>query len=591
MSVAEVRDHLQLEAEVCKELQLKAGQSATYDELVTVAGRWIAIAEAEINAAQCEVESAARSRLAAVVSVCRRCGFEGFRSKVSARSSMERALLELFLETRIRLYVLAYLTVQEGEAFEGEDCYETKVPAFLSQLLRRLGRRSSFQLRPSLGGFGFTFDLDPFIPLRTLYAKMLFGRIRMQPLSLWSQLQVSYCKLQFRLRCWIVSRTIRHVGRRRGPPADVVATLSHDPFAQRLIAFTVLLLFQDAPKLTDAQWARLLTEIKRYLIPRLTELARVLPDRSFEEQGIIKLCKVAFGVIAGRTSVRELHEKDPVDFILNTVRLAYSWGLTYPLVDNVLDSASTTSSTRHELLATLRFIFGDTNSDAMPSIHDPAVREVSERLQEALSLVPPDHLPGVRQSLVNLLESHRRDSQRRLATTDYSETTENDVLIDTAIKAAMIRLATMEICGIRADHATTARCLVRSLFNQLGDDLWDIYEDREDDRVTPFTLFLTKGGRLNPFRFYLHYSVLLTRGMSTRRQFAAFMGFAETLRDALLTLEDRRLDELGVRRSIEEIIRKVLGPQACEEILQVPHVDFDAVLFSFERAVLECVNS
>ena len=357
-----------------------------------------------------------------------------------------------------------------------------------------------------------------------------------------------------------------------------------------MIAFAVLLLFDDSKALTDTQWRRLLNALQHYLIPRLSELARVIPDQSFQDQGIIKLCKVAFGVIAGRTSVRHLHESDPVDFIVNTFRVAYSWGLTYPLVDNVLDSASTTSDTRRELLAVLQWVFSADNANvSAPPIQDPAVREVFDRLQEVLSLIPADHLPRVRQTLANLLESHHRDSIRRLSQLTYNESAEADVMIDTALKAAMSRLATMEVCGIRTDHATTSRCIVRSLFNQLGDDLWDIYEDHRDDRVTPFTMFLTSGAKTNPFRFYLDYSVLLSRGMSERRQLAAFIGFSETLRDAMLTLQNGKQDPLKVQNSIQEMLEQALGPSACDEILEVPHVDFDAVIFSFEQAILESI--
>ncbi len=66
--------------------------------------------------------------------------------------------------------------------------------------------------------------------------------------------------------------------------------------------------------------------VEDYFVVRIPQLLQALPHDSVANHGLIKLVKVAFGTAIGRTSVRLLHEGDPVDFVFNTLRLAYSWG-------------------------------------------------------------------------------------------------------------------------------------------------------------------------------------------------------------------------------------------------------------------------
>jgi hypothetical protein len=143
----------------------------------------------------------------------------------------------------------------------------------------------------------------------------------------------------------------------------------------------------------------------------------------------------------------------------------------------------------------------------------------------------------------------------------------------------------MHVCGIEVDAETRKRSIVASLFNQFGDDLWDIYEDMDDDRVTPFTLYLKCGGDADPFRFYLAYAALISRHLSRRRQVAMFMGVAETLRDTVLALEQRGSDPLGVGEAVKDSC--AVAQLGHEFINGVPHVDFDAVLFALEDAITE----
>jgi hypothetical protein len=571
----------------------------TYDNLAEVTGRWVKFAEQQSSNRDWDISNPGGSchldRISRLVAFRH---IAEFRSRVRARSAIEIAVLELFLLSRIRTYVLAYLSVQEGEDFEGLESYESRVPLFISQLLRNLGRRSNCTLNLGYKWLRLRIDIDPLVHLRKMYGLMLL-RERRGPKTSWvaSGLMAIH-KTGFLLKSKLVVYIAKIVANRLASHDDHVTgitSLLRTKAVRRFLATCIMILFPSARELIETDWLDLLTRIEEFFVPRLPALLKAMPHGSINNHGFIKLCKVAFGTIAGRTSVRNVHEINNIDFIFNTLRVAYSWGVTYPLVDNLLDSAATTEDIRAQLSKVLSDLFaGNVETYAVDGHKHLSINEVHQRLSEVISLVPPGRLPQARRILGHLLESHRRDSKRRLSTLGPNGGSDirREVMVDTALKAALVRLATMEICGIAVDEEVVARNLVRSLFNQLGDDLWDIYEDFDDDRVTPYTLFLTQGGTPNPFDFYYDYSVLLAQGLSKRRQVAVFIGFCETLRDSLLTLKERKSDLLGVSAAVSRTLERVEGGSLGQVVCDIPHVDFDAVLFAFENAVLEnCFRS
>lgn len=561
----------------------------SYDELSGLVGRWIEFVESKISDISRD-DDAGFNDLERLSRYLAKRPFAEFRNRVKTRTQFESALLELFVQSRIRTYVLAYLSVQEGEDFEGSVLYDNQFPLLISQSLGNLGRYSNCSLNLPIWKIKVQIHIDPFVHLRRIYFNLLFSR-RGRKLSILARAQIACHSFMFRSKIKLVTAVIksaiwRSIGRN---PEEGFSTLLRYPSIRRLIAIVILVLFPSADQLNEPEWLDLLSRIEEYFSLRAVGLMAVIPERSRLDHGVIKLIKLALGTIAGRTSVREVHEMDNVEFIFNTLRLAYSWGVTYPLVDNVLDSSLTESNVRAQIISVLSDLFSDrkhTFKDRPHEIDDPCVRELFERLTEVLSLVPADRLAETRKILGNLLESHQRDSIKRLSMIDTKNMEElrYRIMIDTALKAALVRIATMEISGINVCNHAVSRCIVRSLFNQLGDDLWDIYDDADDDRVTPFTLFLMKGGNSNPFDFYFRYTILLSDGFARRRRIAAFMGFCETLRDSLLSLYDRTGDSLNVKSEISSLLNRLKLDWTLGFINDVPHVDFDAVLFKFEKA-------
>ena len=205
-----------------------------------------------------------------------------------------------------------------------------------------------------------------------------------------------------------------------------------------------------------------------------------------------------------------------------------------------------------------------------------------------IALVPESQRSQARKTLLFLLEAHQRDSERRLTSVGatLNGEVEREVWADSVLKAALIRLATMEVCGTAIDPERLANQLRSSLINQLGDDLWDTYEDFDDDRVTPFTAFLTGRSRRNPFCFFLRYCLATSTTEPRKRRIAMIIGLQETARCLLESTKERGQDPLGVTRHVEEFLAELDGHFSIQSVEHVPHVDPDAVLFGLEKSLL-----
>jgi hypothetical protein len=515
----------------------------------------------------------------------------GFRKSVSPKGHLQTALVELFLQSRFRHYVLAYLSVQEGEAFEGESNYDTNAPQLIDGLLQSVGKETLLTVRPGLWRIRLELNLDPLTSLRTLYALRFPACGPRNPL--FRAILKAYAVRMFRMKCGLITGLLRAYSRlflKRLPVSDKVSLALQSPNGRRLIAVLLMLLFPSAKTFSLTDWNQLFGQINHYFRERLPELLSVIPTESVESNGLIKLAKVFFGTLVGSSACTGRWKTDDVAFVMDSIRLAYSWGITYPLVDNILDSAETPHSVRAEICEEIQSVFEDTTggSGIPRSSSSPAVLQLRQRLAEVVELIPESNRSSALSILIKLLDVHKRDSARRLNSAD--ELCMADVLADTVQKASLVRLATMEICGISTGPDVIRRCEERGLFNQYGDDLWDIYEDFRDQRVTPFTLFLAKGIGSNPFHYYIQYTLQMTRDMTKRRRVAALMGCAESFRDLSLGLEKSGDDFLHVTHRIQSVLREYGIDDTNTFLEMVPHVDFDAVLFEAENALIHALH-
>lgn len=518
--------------------------------------------------------------------------FKTFRALVSPRNKLEEFFLELFILARSHRKVLGYLSVQEGENFDAPvEGFDTNAPIVVRDLLRRVGRSSQLRYTHSVFGFRLLINLDPTIFLRRLY----WDTVRPSLLSKVLGLR-SVRKLRFRTTCWLLSRVGARLrdGISGDRKSESIKAFIDSKAIDRPIAMLLMIIF---PGITQdwshETWSRLLGKVKNYLKHHIPVLADTISRTSGNNRGYIKLAKVAFGVLVGRSAYQSDASENPLEYIFDSVRLAYSWGITYPLVDNVIDDPKIPSETKKAVLTLVGQIFSTShNPDTVSKLNkeSPLIAELTRRLVEVRGLIGTGRREQVFRAIQSLIKSHRSDAEHSLY-----EVSRNDNLIDAAqilvnaaSKAAAIRLATLAICGGEIDKPTISRYLNRGFFNQLGDDIWDISEDCEDDRVTPVSFAKVKNN-INPVSMYLQYASWLVDGERKLRRSAALAGCCETLRDSIQGSEDR--DEMSY---VSELVHETLAVAGIKDVASllagVPPVDTDSTLFLLEDAIKECAS-
>jgi len=191
-----------------------------------------------------------------------------------------------------------------------------------------------------------------------------------------------------------------------------------------------------------------------------------------------------------------------------------------------------------------------------------------------------------------LLVAHERDSTRRLedVPAEVSTMFESEIWVNTVLKAALVRLATLEVCGSPVGPSDLAQQIRSAALNQFGDDLWDIREDIDSDRVTPFTVFLSRKVRMDPFRFYVSYCIEQMRQASRRRRFATLMGVQETCRcllDSFAHRTGKRDTLLRIEKSLAGALSLIDADLDSNFLREVPHIDPDAVVFGLANSILD----
>lgn len=556
----------------------------TYEDLGDIARNWIRQMDRVLGGPSYPDEGQ-QEVMARVARLVARRRIAQLRNVVRPKDGIERAIFELVTMSRLRDSVVAYLSLQEGRHWDGSHCEFPRTARLLRQSMFLVGRRPPLTLGLSMVGMRIALGLDPARHVRALYHMLL------RP-PRWSSVRLAAFRFLhrslFSVKAGLLRGLLRHffTGRGAAKHFDFGRLFTTRAF-KRNLAFLILLLFPGAKSLSEPQWNRLLDLLYDYFPARFATLKEIVPSDSLLNHGVIKLIKIGFGVIAARVSARPAEAVDEVAFIVTTLRLAYSWGITYPLVDNVLDSDSLSAELKQDLVSALRTLFADPVDDGPPVASAPVVVEVVDRLREVLSLTPAGRRPVLMKELRILLEAHRRDSARKLSQLHGSgEALATDVWADSSLKAAFIRIATMELCGTPVDDVRLATQFVSSLVNQLGDDLWDIGEDFANDRVTPFTLYLTRRTGRDPFTFFLRYCLHVVRSESPQRRLAMAIGVQETCRCLFESGEEAEPRSSGsvtaLRRALDDLYPAGMSP----DTMDIPHVDPDAVLFALESGVL-----
>jgi len=284
--------------------------------------------------------------------------------------------------------------------------------------------------------------------------------------------------------------------------------------------------------------------------------------------GAGKFVKLAIGTFLGCAAASKASGRCDPSAVSRALQASFFWALTYPLVDDVLDSGSSNSKDRARLERSLRQALRDYGPSSS-SGHDLAP-PIAVAMRRLLAL-PDTNRKRVADAIESVLVAHVEGAKPRLGL----DVDAGDAFVWLALeKSLLVRTATSEVCGFEVTWDEYRVMAPVAYFNQLGDDIWDAAEDLRDGAINPVTLWLTGARAENPYQTYLDFGAWIADE-------SADSGTARAVALAIVHTFSLALSDGSAS---EAVLASVLGGAFRSELLTaVPHIDPDSMLFEFDR--------
>lgn len=250
-----------------------------------------------------------------------------------------------------------------------------------------------------------------------------------------------------------------------------------------------------------------------WLMDKLKAVAAHIPEEMDADQAQRKLLKIIIGVIMHVIDDMEGAELTPSvrsDRLDAAIRLGYSYGLTYPFIDDLLDSQVLTAIEKEQYT---RFIRTAILSGSVPELtdwcgdHKELITFVHTELTEAFQYIRDYQKPEALQTFFeqSYVFFHSQDQDRSKDLTNAHYTNE-ELYIPVILKSSSSRLIVRSVLSAEVDYGFEERTFCYGIYNQLADDFADMFDDLKDGAVTPYTYYLRyheeRDDLINPYELY-----------------------------------------------------------------------------------------
>ncbi len=249
-----------------------------------------------------------------------------------------------------------------------------------------------------------------------------------------------------------------------------------------------------------------------WLITKLKNVASNIPEGMEAEHAQRKLIKIIAGVLM--QEIEEIGEhvssEERKRRLEKAIRLGYSYGLTYPFIDDLLDAnilSPKETKQYTELIRTtlttgyvpeLRYWSGN-NKNLIFYIH----KELREAFQYIKSNQRPETEKIFLEQAYVFFQSQEVDRDKSLSNGNY---TNEEIFIPIILKSSSSRLIVRTVITAPEDEDIDNRTFYYGIYNQLADDFADMFDDMRDGAVTPYTYYLKyhdqRADLINPFEMY-----------------------------------------------------------------------------------------
>ncbi|WP_335872334.1 polyprenyl synthetase family protein [Bacillus sp. 2205SS5-2] len=249
-----------------------------------------------------------------------------------------------------------------------------------------------------------------------------------------------------------------------------------------------------------------------WLINKLKAVSSHIPAGMDAEQAQRKQIKIISGLI--------MHEMEDMEDAISSeerkirldqaIRLGYSYGLTYPFIDDLLDAKILSIEEEKEYSDLIRTTL---ITGSVPELGEwtgengELIRYIHLELREAFLYIKAHQRPETidiffEQSYV-FFHAQEVDRVKNLANPHY---TNEELYIPVILKSSFSRLIVRSVMSASEDEEFYNRTFFYGLYNQLADDFADMFDDQRDGAVTPYTYYMKyhtqREDLVNPFELY-----------------------------------------------------------------------------------------
>lgn len=249
-----------------------------------------------------------------------------------------------------------------------------------------------------------------------------------------------------------------------------------------------------------------------WLIKKLKTVSSNIPKGMHVEEAQRKLIKIIAGTLMHEIEEigDEVSPEKRAKKLGEAIRLGYSYGLSYPFIDDLLDSEVLSVKEKKQYTKIIRTTL---ITGSVPELGDwtgknkDLIQYIHLELRDAFAYIK-GHLR--RESKGNFFEqsyvffqSQEMDRTKDLSKATY---TNEELYIPIILKSASSRLIVRSVISAPEDVGFDNRTFFYGIYNQLADDFADMFDDMEAGAVTPYTYYMKyhneRPDLINPYELY-----------------------------------------------------------------------------------------
>ncbi|MBO0961881.1 polyprenyl synthetase family protein [Neobacillus sp. MM2021_6] len=249
-----------------------------------------------------------------------------------------------------------------------------------------------------------------------------------------------------------------------------------------------------------------------WMMDKLKTVSSHIPIGMDAEQAQRKLIKIIAGVLLHVMEELndELSSTERAQKLDEAIRLGYSYGLTYPFIDDLLDSEVLSDKEKKQYSQMIRTTL---ITGAVPELGEwtgsnaNLIKYIHLELKEAFEYIETQQRPETRKTFFEeayvFFHSQEVDRVKDLSNANY---TNEDVYIPIILKSSSSRLIVRSVISAPEDKGFSSRTFFYGIYNQLADDFADMFDDMKAGSVTPYTYYMKYHDKrpdlINPFELY-----------------------------------------------------------------------------------------